>query len=227
MTQSRFRILLVHNEPRLLQVFEQATRYSGGELVEAGNYDAALQRVANERFDVVVLSPALPNFSRQGFARVVRNSRLNSRSGVVLVTGTRGPKSDVPEAGGISMITRPVHPDDLVPFIKQLTQAFHADRRGKRRLSFRTNVQCVKGLARFAGMSVNLGTTGMLLDARVPLRLNEELELHFNLEPAAAALAVKGRVARVESPTRVGVAFQALSSQSRQRLQQFLTQYLG
>jgi CheY-like chemotaxis protein len=227
MSQSRFRILLVHNEPRLLEIFELATCSSGGELEAAGNYAAALQRVANERFDVVVISPGLPNFSRQGFARVVRNSRLNSQSAVVLVTGTQGPGSDLPKAGGISMLNRPFHPDDLVPFFKQLTRAFQAERRGRRRMSFRTHVQCIKGLARFSAMSVNLGATGMLLDVHGPLHLNEELELHFNLEPAAPPLGVKGRVVRIANPTRYGVAFQGLSAGLRQRFEQFISQYLA
>ncbi len=225
MSRPRFRILLVHNEPRLLQIFEQAARSSGGELVAVESYEAAVQRVTNERFDAVVISPALANFSRRGFARVVQNSRLNSQSSVVLLTGSRGRGSDVPGAGRISMLPRPFHPDELVPFFKQITRAFQVERRGQRRLSFRANVHCVKGLARFQATSVNLGTTGMLLDVHTRLGLNEELELHFNLEPSSPALATRGRVARADSPTRVGVVFQGLAAQDRQRIRMFIEQH--
>jgi DNA-binding response OmpR family regulator len=226
MSRPRFRVLLVHDEPRLLEIFGQAARSSGGELATAGSYAAAVQRVASERFDAVVISPGLANFSRQGFARVVRNSRLNSQSGVVLLTGSRGRGSDAPEAGGISMLPRPFHPDDLVPFFKQLTRAFQAERRGQRRLSFRASVKCVKGLERFQAISLNLGITGMLLDVPTPLRLNEELELHFNLELSGPALGTRGRVVRAVSPTRVGVVFQGLLAQDRQRIRLFIDQHL-
>jgi len=226
MTRPRFRLLLIHNEPRLLEIFEQAALFAGGELVEAGSYERAVERVSNEHFEAVVISPVLPNFSRQGFARVVRNSRLNSQSSVTLLTGTRGRGRAAPEAGEISMLQRPMHADDLAPFFKHLTRALRAERRGQRRLSFRTNVQCVKGLTRFQATSVNLGTTGMLLDLLAHLRLNEEMELHFNLEPTRPALVLRARVLRMDTPGRVGVIFQGLSSQSRQLISQFIDQHL-
>jgi len=226
MSRPRFRILLVHNEPRLLHIFEEAAQSSGGEGVAAESYEAAVQRVTNERFDAAVISPALDNFSRQGFARTVQNSRLNSHSSVVLLTGSRGRGSDVPEVGRVSMLPRPFHADDLAPFFKQITRAFQVERRGQRRLSFRASVHCVKGLARFQATSVNLGTTGMLLDVRTPLGLNEELELHFNLEPSGPALATRARVTRADSPTRVGVVFQGLRADDRQRIRTFIEQHL-
>src|SRR5207247_1676931 len=195
-------------------------------LVTADSYEAAVQRVTTEGFDAVVSAPALANFSRRGFARVVQNSRLNSQSSVVLLTGSRGRGSDVPGAGRISMLPRPFHPDELVPFFKQITRAFQVERRGQRRLSFRASVHCVKGLARFQATSVNLGTTGMLLDVRTWVRLNEELELHFDLEPSGPAVATRARVTRADSPTRVGVIFQGLRAEDRQRIRTFIEQHL-
>ncbi len=47
----------------------------------------AARKICGERFDGIFVDTALPNFSKQGYTRLIRKSRFNTQAPVVLLSG--------------------------------------------------------------------------------------------------------------------------------------------
>ena len=223
----QFRLLLVNSEIQTGLVFKQAAPAVGAELIAFESPELAARRIRDERFDGIFVDADIPNFSRQGFTNVVRNSKFNSQTPIILLTGYRG-AGTVPaqDSDGVSRVGRPSRPQDLLPFLKELKRKLIAERRKNRRLSFRTEVNCIQGSRRFRAMSVNLSAQGMLLEVAWPLEKGDELEVHFQLASEDPVFRARVRVVRASGPGRVGLTFQNLGNIERLRLREFLEQHL-
>lgn len=189
--------------------------------------ELAARRIHDERFDVIFVDTGLPNLSRAGFTRIIRNSKLNSQAPLVLLTGLAAPQAGTKDASaGVSAIAKYALPAELPVFLRKLKQKLMADRRKHRRLSFRASLNCVEGVRRFRATSVNLSASGMMIESSFPLEIGTGLELYFYLASEEPLLHARGRVARMEASDRVGVVFQNLGSFERERLRQFLDLHL-
>lgn len=189
--------------------------------------EAAGWRLREQPFEAVFADTAAPNLSRAGFTRVTRNSKLNSQTPIVFLTGLGGPAA-APEGAppGVSVMAKVALHVELPLFLRVLKKKLTTERRKGRRLSFRTRVNCLQGAARFRATSADLASAGMLFEAGFPLQLNAEVELSFSLAPGEPAFQARARVVRVDSSGRVGVAFQKISNPDRERLRQFLNLHL-
>src|ERR1051325_1948247 len=84
----RIEVLLVEDEPayaELIQEILNTTVSSAFELTHAGRLSAALERLANERFDVVLLDLSLPD--RQGLATYEDLHALAPSAPIIVLTG--------------------------------------------------------------------------------------------------------------------------------------------
>lgn len=223
----RLRILLVSDEAPTARIFNEAVSAEGGELIPAETAESAPRRVRDERFDAIFADTSLPNFSRSGFTRVVRKSKLNSGALIVLLAGLPAPKGGAPGPSvDVSVMAKYALSSELPPLLKSLAKKLMADRRKHRRLSFRAQVNCIQGVRRFRATSVNLGISGLLLESAFPVELGSELQLFFNLVSGEHVLQTRGQVVRMDVGNRVGVAFQNLGGFERGRLRQFLDLHL-
>lgn len=222
-----FRLVLVTEEVETARIFKEAVARVGVDAITIESAELAARRIREEKFDGIFIDPTVPNLSRQGFTRLIRNSKFNSQAPIVLLRsypreGTvTGKASD-----GVSVMVRPSSAADLMPFLKELKRKLVAERRRYRRLPFRTNVNCLEGIRRFRATSVNVSATGMLLDVSSALERGDELEVYFSLAAEDPPFRARVRVVRIGGPNRVATAFQNLGSPERQRLRGFLDQHL-
>ncbi len=198
---------------------------AGGELVLAESAESAARLARDERFDTIVADTSLPNFSRTGFTRIVRNSKLNSRPPVLLLAGLAA-NAPRPASPDVRVMAKFAVRAELPPILKEIARKLASDRRKHRRLSFRTSVNCVEGTRRFRARSVNLGISGMLLESSLPVETGTGLHLYFNLAPGETALHAPARVVRLEAANQIGVRFENMGSYERERLRLFLELHL-
>jgi PilZ domain len=223
----RLQILLGNEDSKTARLFKQAVSVEGGDLILAQTMEAAAHRVRDERFDAVFADTSLPNFSRSGFTRLVRLSKLNSRAPIILLAGLPPPANAVPGSSpDVSVMPKYALPSELPPLLKGLAKKLMSDRRKHRRLSFRASVNCIDGIRRFRAKSVNLGISGMLLETALPIELETQLQLYFHLASGEPAIHLLARVVRREVGNQAGVSFQNMGHFERDRLRQFLDLHL-
>jgi PilZ domain len=225
--QPRLQILLGNKEAKTAQFFKKAVSMEGGELILAESLETTARHVREERFDAVFAETSLPNFSRSGFTRLVRLSRLNSRAPIIFLTGLPIAKNAAPSSSpGVTVMAKYALPSELPPLLEDLARKLRSDRRTHRRLSFRSSVNCIAGIRRFRAKSVNLGISGMLLETAMAIELETELQLYFHLAAGEPNVHAHARVVRRDAGNLVGVSFQNMGSFEHQRLRQYLDLHL-
>jgi two-component system OmpR family response regulator len=130
------RVLVVDDEPNIVDVVSMALRHNGFEVAEAETGAAALARVREWRPDVVVLDVMLPDID--GF-EVVRRLRAE-RSGVpILFLTARDAATDKVwglAAGGGDYVTKPFSLEELVARLRNIVRRNGADGEAAGRLTF-------------------------------------------------------------------------------------------
>lgn len=120
------RVLLVDDDPDLLDVTAYALRRQGLDLITASDGHAAVEHWEHDRPDVVVLDVNMPGPNGIEVCRIIRNA---SPTPVILLTARR--EEDEVEAGfsagADDYVTKPFSPRQLVLRIKAVARRAGAD----------------------------------------------------------------------------------------------------
>jgi len=113
-TQSAARILVVDDEPSIVDGVATALRYEGFDVDEAGSGRDALSVVATDEPDLIVLDWMLPDVDGIEVARRVRDR--GSRAAILFLTAKDGveDKVDALRVGGDDYVTKPFSLAELV-----------------------------------------------------------------------------------------------------------------
>ena len=223
MMRGQFRLLLVNAESQTKKIFDEAARLIGAELTAHEAVEQAARSVGDDRFEAIFVDPSSARFSRQGFTSLVRNSRFNSATPIVLISPFhRGGGYGEEMAAGVSNMARPSKSGDLLPFLEALKQKLMADRRKDRRLAFRTSVNCIQGPRRLKATSVNVSVTGILVEMSWAPDPGVPIALEFQLATGEPAFRGGARMVRREDEGRLVFAFQNLNFSQRERLRRFV-----
>ncbi len=123
------RILLVDDEPGIVDFVSYGLAREGFEVVGVGDGEAALERARAEQFDLMVLDVMLPKLSGMDVARVLR---AESDLPIVMLTA-RDAETDLVvglEVGADDYVTKPFSMAELVGRIRALLRRRDLDARG-------------------------------------------------------------------------------------------------
>jgi DNA-binding response OmpR family regulator len=123
------RILLVDDEPGIVEFVSYGLAREGFEVVAVGDGQEALDRARSEPFDLMVLDVMLPSLSGNDVARVLRRE---SDLPIVMLTA-RDAETDLVvglESGADDYVTKPFSMAELVSRIRALLRRRELDARG-------------------------------------------------------------------------------------------------
>jgi len=124
----RANILIVDDEPNILTSFSSLARDEGHRPVTAGSVEQALQLLATERFDLVLLDLQLPGKSGLDLLAELRDQPQAPK--VLVISG----QADIPSAlravrlGAVDFLEKPVPPEKLITSLAAALKLASAER---------------------------------------------------------------------------------------------------
>lgn len=107
-------ILLVEDDEDTRAIFEAALRDAGYAVHTAGTGAGALTRLRSESFDLVVLDLMLPGISGPEVLDAMHKGPATAQLPVIVVTGATLNQRELGSLNVVTMLRKPVDPDDLV-----------------------------------------------------------------------------------------------------------------
>ena len=124
---SRSRVLVVDDDPQIVELLSATLRFAGLEIVTAANGEAALETAAEAKPDVIVLDVMLPDLD--GF-EIVRRLRSSGTTTPVLFLTARDATTDKVAGltiGGDDYVTKPFSVDEVVARVNVLLRRAGGD----------------------------------------------------------------------------------------------------
>ena len=122
------RILVVDDDPNIRQVLAFALRDEGYAVDEAPDGRTALERVAREHPDVIILDMKMPRMDGWEFARRYRE-RHDHRAAIVVLTAAQDARRRALDIGAESCIAKPFDLDMLIERVAGLVAEVEGHRR--------------------------------------------------------------------------------------------------
>ncbi|MGA8049489.1 MAG: response regulator [Burkholderiales bacterium] len=129
-TEAAFRVLVVDDDPDMTGFLAHLLRKQGIVVDTAGDGDAALERVAAERPDLVLLDVMMPGPSGFDICKKLKSRHDTALMPIVLITALEDKDSRVKgiEAGADDFLSKPVNPSELLARVNTLRR-LHETRR--------------------------------------------------------------------------------------------------
>jgi two-component system, cell cycle response regulator DivK len=112
----RPRVLVVDDYPDAREMYAEYLRYSGFDVIEAGNGIEALERATDSAPDIILMDLSLPVMDGWEATRRLKADQSTARIPIVALTGhaLAGIHEGAKSAGCDAFVTKPCLPEDLV-----------------------------------------------------------------------------------------------------------------
>ncbi len=129
------KILVVEDEPDIVELIAYNLRKEGFEVSSASDGDAALERIRKADFDFLILDLMLPGISGMELCRILRNSPGTAHIPLIMLTAKAEEADRIIglEAGADDYIIKPFSPRELIARIRAVLR-----RIGEKASDFRT-----------------------------------------------------------------------------------------
>jgi two-component system OmpR family response regulator len=115
-TATKHRVLVVDDEPSIVDSVATALRYEGYEVAEARTGSRAVALLATFEPQLIVLDWMLPDLDGIEVTRIVRRQRSSVETAILFLTARRSPEDKVLAltGGGDDFLTKPFSLEELV-----------------------------------------------------------------------------------------------------------------
>ncbi len=116
-------VLIVDDEQQTIEVFQAALSALGYQVTVADNGKTALEKVKNQKFDIIILDQMMPDMSGTDVTQILKGDEATKNIPIVILTnyGEVGLVKDAISAGAADYILKyQMTPNDLGEKIKKL-----------------------------------------------------------------------------------------------------------
>jgi CheY-like chemotaxis protein len=201
-----------------------------GRVVPVSSGEEALDFLARETPDIVVLDFGLPDVPAPEVMRALREAPATRDTPIVVVTTGRAEDHErAIRLGAADVVPKPLSRTVLVESVRRFLR--YPDVRGLPRIEVQTPVRLWNGQRETWGVARNLSRGGMFIESDWLPPADTELHLDFHLGPEGAAFRptaqlIWRRLRPVEGAAGIGVRFLALDGSASRRLHTFVHEHL-
>jgi CheY-like chemotaxis protein len=125
MIDTRPRILCIDDEPEVLKFLEAVLVPKGYEVIKAGNGEEALEKLKEERVDLVISDVKMPKMDGLEVCRRIKKDERYRSIPVIIITGLSAKEDRIEgiEAGAEDFISKPIDQAEVLARIKMLLKA--------------------------------------------------------------------------------------------------------
>ena len=118
----RQRVLVVDDYPDAREMYAEYLKYSGFDVIEAGNGKEALERALDSAPDIILMDLSLPVMDGWEATRRLKADKSTAGIPIVALTGhaLAGILEGAKKAGCDAFVTKPCLPEDLVKEIQRV-----------------------------------------------------------------------------------------------------------
>lgn len=228
--EERDPVVLVVDDLPMFRDLEMLFLARFGRVVPAASAGEALDFLARETPDVVVLDYRLPDGPAEDVMRALREAPATRETPIVVVTTGRAEDHErAIRAGAADVVPKPLSRTVLVESVRRFLR--YPDVRGLPRVSVQAPVHIWNAQRDTWGVARNLSRGGMFLESDWLPPAETELHLAFHLGPQGLAFEptaklVWRRLRPMEGAPGIGVRFLALDGAASRRLQSFVHEHL-
>jgi DNA-binding response OmpR family regulator len=163
MLTTKPRILCIDDEPAILKFFEAVLVPRGYEVIRAENGEGALEKLKDQRIDLVISDVRMPKMDGFELCRWIKEDERYRNLPVIIITGLAGKDDRIKgiEAGAEDFISKPINPEEVLARVKMLlkAKALHEKRIGELfiEMGFITEVQLQKALKIAKEQNIKVG----------------------------------------------------------------------
>ena len=115
-------VLVVDDSVTIRQMLSFTLKEAGFAVVEAGDGQEGLERLAGQRIDLIVTDLNMPRLDGIGFIRALRGQPASKHTPVLMLTteSQEARRQEGRSAGATGWIVKPFHPDKLLRVIERV-----------------------------------------------------------------------------------------------------------
>ena len=222
------KIMVVDDGPKTPQLMRSLATPLGHTVLPFEDYLTAGQKGETQRFDVAFVGMRLPELGGLELARRIRKSQLNSETIIVMLSEA----DDVASLrtafgeGADLVLTKPIPADRLRRMLAAIDLGGWKNKRHAARLPLFTEVICAWRGWEFPLRSMNISTSGMLLQPAVDVEVGQQVALEFKIVEVRMSLQAQAQIIRKEGNERVAIEFTNLALEHQNAIQLYVTGHL-
>ncbi|HEY4910754.1 MAG TPA: response regulator [Methylomirabilota bacterium] len=121
----RARILIVDDDPLISELVVDMLAMDGYEVDTAPNGMDALDKLQNQRYDLIVTDLHMPKLDGSGFYRELIERRLHPSKRIIFLTGTTGGSEEhrFVQESGLPLLLKPFNVIELIELVRNVLNA--------------------------------------------------------------------------------------------------------
>jgi len=189
MITTKPRILCVDDEPEILKFLEAVLVPKGYEVIKAENGEEALQKLKEQRIDLVISDVKMPKMNGFEVCRWIKEDERYRNIPIIIITGLAAKEDRIKgiETGAEDFISKPIDPAEVLARIKMLlkVKALHERRIGELfiEMGFITEQQLQKALKIAKEQNIKVGealySMGALDRDHIYWALSNQLNMNY------------------------------------------------
>lgn len=217
-------VLVVEDDLPSLELIRDVLTGAGAEVLATADTALAAEAINTRKFDGIFLDLSMAGLNGFQLTKLVRASKRNAKTPVIIVSGEGAPAMPASFAAGASFfLAKPIDRRKLINLFRATQGGIAFNRNRHTRIPLTTGVTCIKGAKVFKGTSKDLSAEGLLFQAHHDLNVGDQVQLSFTLPGSVRLITSRGVVARIDADGRAGIAFSSLSGEDRTRLIELVT----
>jgi CheY-like chemotaxis protein len=182
----------------------------------------AASLIGREKFDAIFLDLNMPVMSGFELAKLVRESKCNNITPLVIVTG-RDEKDTMHlsfSLGATYFLQKPIDTQKLTTILQKIEKVFLENRRRCARVSLNTEVTCSVGEKTLNGLTWNISQGGIQLEV-AGLKLGDNVGMSFILPRSGTVIKAQGEVVWAQD-NRQGLYFTEMSVEYQETVRAYI-----